>query len=113
MRTVALFQLLFGLVTLIGGILDYVASDSLVSLIAGPIAGLVLISAGLRIQKGWRPGLYVALIMALTLIGYFGRSYFYDESTFFPAGLIAIMGIISLLLVVLIMLQPRERTRDF
>lgn len=112
MRTVALYQMIFGLVTLVGGIMGFIAGSA-VSLIAGGIAGFILIFTGLRLQKGWRPGLYVALIVALALIGNFGRSYFAGEGKFMPAGLMLILSAISVLLVILVLVQPKERKRDF
>lgn len=112
MRTVALYQMIFGLITLVGGIIGFVAGSS-VSLIAGGIAGFILIFTGLRLQKGWRPGLYVALIVALVLAGNFGRSYFVGEGKFMPGGLMIILSAISVLLVILVLVQPKERKREF
>lgn len=113
MRTVALYQMLFGLVTLIGGIIGFATADSTISLIAGGVAGIALIGIGLRIQKGWRPGLYVSIVIALALIGHFGRNFFLNDAEFMPAGLMSVLAIISIILTVLILVQPKERKRDF
>ncbi len=114
MRTVALYEMLFGLLTIIGGIVGYVAADSLVSLIAGPIAGLILVFAGLRMQKGSKSGLYTALIITILLLGQFGSIYFFGENaTFMWSGLMSVLAILSLLLLILLLLQPTERKRDF
>lgn len=112
MRTVALYQMLFGLLTIVGGIMGFVAGST-VSLIAGGIAGIILIFIGLRLQKGWRPGLYVALVVALALAANFGRGYLSGEGKFMPGGLMLILSAISILLVILILVQPKERKRDF
>ena len=113
MRTVALYQMLFGLVTLVGGIIGYVQADSMVSLIAGGVAGIILIFIGLRLQKGWRPGLYVALVVALALIIHFGRTYLTEGGSFMPAGLMSILALLSILFIVVVLVQPKERKREF
>lgn len=113
MRTVALYQMLFGLATLVGGIIGFASADSTASLIAGGIAGIILIFTGLRLQKGWRPGLYVSLVVALALLAHFGRTFFSGDAAFMPAGMMSILAILSILFVLLVLVQPRERKREF
>ena len=113
MRTVALYQMLFGLVTLVGGIIGFVTVDSIISLVSGGVAGIALIITGLRIQKGWRPGLYVGIVIALALIGHFGKNFFLDDAAFMPAGLMSILAMISVVFIGLILVQPKERKREF
>lgn len=113
MRTVALYLMLFGLITLVGGIIGFVNADSMVSLIAGGVAGIALVGTGLRLQKGWRPGLYVGIVIALALIGHFGRNYFLNDAAFMPAGLMSILAAIAVVLIILVLVQPKARKRDF
>ena len=113
MRTVALYEMLFGLLTLIGGIIGYVNAGSTVSLIAGGAAGIALIFSGLTMQKGSRKGLVIALVITLLLLGRFGMVFFFQDGKFMPAGLISILSIISLLLLLLVLVQPKERKRIF
>ena len=113
MRTVALYEMLFGLLTLAGGLIGYFTADSWESLVAGLVAGVVLIGAALKMQKGSRIGLYVALVATLLLLGNFGYKFFFQGAEFMPAGLMSILSIISLLLLLLILVQPAERKRIF
>jgi uncharacterized membrane protein (UPF0136 family) len=105
--------MLFGIATMIGGTYGYVAAGSLISLIAGIVAGLILILGALSMQKGSRRGLYTCLIVTLFLLAQFGRKFFFTDGKFMPAGLMSILSIVSLLLLVLILLQPAERKRIF
>ncbi len=113
MRTVALYEMLFGLLTIIGGIIGYATAGSVISLVAGIAAGLALLFSGFTMQKGSRTGLYIALVVTLVLLGHFGRNFFFGDAAFMPAGLMSVLGIISLLLLVLLLVQPKERKRIF
>lgn len=113
MRPVALYEMLFGLFTLAGGIIGFATAGSVVSLAAGSLTGLVLIFAGLAMQKGSRKGLYVALAVSLLLAGYFGYNFFVRSAAFMPAGIVSIMGLLSLVFLVLLLVQPKERKRIF
>lgn len=113
MRTVALYEMLFGIVTLVGGIIGFTSAGSVVSLAAGGVAGIILVLGALSMQKGSRRGLYTCLIVTLALLAQFGYKFFFASAPFMPAGLMAILSIISLLLLVLILLQPAERKRIF
>ena len=114
MRTVALYEMLFGVVTLVGGIIGYVSAGSWISLVAGLVAGLILIAAALSLQKGSRSALWVEMIISVALLGQFGRQYFTgDGAPFFPVGVMSILSLLSIVLLVLILVQPKERKRIF
>ena len=114
MRTVALYEMLFGLLTLVGGVIGYVSAGSVVSIVAGVVAGMILILAALKLQKGARSGLYTCLIVTLLLLGQFGRNFFFtDNAKFMPAGMMSILSIISLILLLILLVQPKERKRIF
>lgn len=113
MRTVALYQMLFGLLTIVGGIIGFASAGSTVSLIAGVAAGIALLFSGLTIQKGSRRGLFIALGIAIILLFQFGVKFFMENAPFMPAGLMSILSIISLLLIIIILVQPKERKRIF
>jgi uncharacterized membrane protein (UPF0136 family) len=114
MRTAALYEMLFGLLTLVGGIIGYTTAGSLVSLVAGGLAGIILIFAALSMQKGSRTGLYVTLVVTLALLGNFGYKILFDPTArFMPAGLMTILAAISLIILLLVLVQPKERKRIF
>lgn len=113
MRTVALYLMLFGLTTLALGAIELAGDGDALLFTAMSIAGIILVGSGLRTQKGWRPGLYTGLIVSLVLIAFFGNMFLMRGAPFIPSGLIMIMGILSLVLIALVLVQPRERKRDF
>ena len=113
MRSLALLELLFGLLILGAGLYGYFSfgDDLLLPIsIAGAIA---MVFVGLRTQKGWRPGLLVGTIFSLGVIGYFGYYFLDAGAPFVPYGLLPTMGIVAILLTLLIIVQPKERTREF
>ena len=113
MRATALYQMLFGITVLIVGITGYAASTDYVSLVGGIVIGLYLVLIGLGLQKGWRPGLYMALVVALLLLGFFGREWLFVGGGFYPAALMAILSLLSVLFIGLVLIQPKERKREF
>jgi uncharacterized membrane protein (UPF0136 family) len=64
---------LYGLISLTGGVMGY-AKGSLVSLLAGGGAGVLLVLCALGISRWPIPSLVVALVVALLLVGRFTHS---------------------------------------
>ena len=113
MRTVALYQMLLGVVVLIVGILGYTNTNDYVMLIGGIIVGLDLLFIGLRMQKGWRPALILAMVVGLLLVGYFGKGWLVDNGSFYPHILMTILGLLSVIFVGIVLVQPKDRERQF
>ncbi len=113
MRTVALYEMLFGILTLVAGIYGFTTASGLITIAVGVVAGLILVIAALAMQKGSRGGLLTCLLVTLGLLGNFGYAFFLNHDPFFPSGIVAILSIISLLLLLLMLVQPAERKRIF
>src|SRR5438132_14340084 len=113
MRTVALYEMLFGIVTMVGGVIGYTAAGSWISLVTGLIAGMILIGAALKMQRGSRRAVFTELVITLALLTWSCIRFLSIERRFFPAGLISILSIISLLLLFIVLVQPAERKRIF
>lgn len=60
-----IYYIVFGVLTLIGGIIGYAKAKSLPSLIAGTISGLVLIGAGGLMLYGQTNTIKIGLILGL------------------------------------------------
>ena len=114
MRSVALYEMLFGLTTLAVGLIAIIdGGGDTTLLIASLISGVFLIGVGLRMQKGWRQGLLAGLLISSLMVGYFGYNYVGEDGPFVPNGLLGVMGVLSILLLLLILVQPKERQREF
>jgi uncharacterized membrane protein (UPF0136 family) len=111
MRTVALYEMLYGLIMLALAIAGAVAG-SMISLAIGGPAGLILIVGGLMMQTGKKPALWVCLVVTLALLGRFGYQII-QEFAIYPDGIISFLSLISLVLLVLMLLQPAERKRIY
>jgi uncharacterized membrane protein (UPF0136 family) len=106
--------MLFGLLTLVGGIMGFASAGSWISLVSGGLSGIILIFAGLSMQKGSRTGLYTALVVTLALLGNFGYKLFFLPNTpFMPAGIMTILAGLSLIFLFIVLVQPKERKRIF
>lgn len=113
MRTAALYQLLFGLLSIIGSIVGYIQGDPVVALLIGAVGGLLLLINGLSMQKGSRRAMMLCLLLSVAIGGYFGFRYFADGAGVYPAGVLAVLAAISLLAIGIVAVQPAERKRIF
>jgi len=97
----------YALCILIGGIMGHRFSSSKASLISGIVFGSLLLAAsGLMFQR--KPiGNWMALILAITLEGFFTWR-FAKTLNFLPSGL---LSLISLFVIILISLKVGKRLR--
>ncbi len=87
--------LIYGLLVAAGGVMGYAKAGSLASLLSGGLAGLVLIGSAVAMLKGaYQAGWWVALIVALLLLGRFGSVALSKGFTLMPGGLVIILSVI-------------------
>lgn len=92
----AISTLLYGLLSIGGGIMGYRQVGSKVSLISGTISGvLLLLSAGLMLQGNWL-GIRLAQVLVGILVVVF-LSRLIKTRKFMPAGLMIATGIATLI----------------
>jgi uncharacterized membrane protein (UPF0136 family) len=92
-----IFYFIFGVLTIAGGAMGYVKKASMISLVAGAIFGILLIVAGVLLRDKANAGLILGGIVCIVLLGRFLPA-FLREHTWMPAGMIAVLGSIGLIL---------------
>jgi uncharacterized membrane protein (UPF0136 family) len=97
-----IYFFVFGALTILGGVMGFVKAKSRPSLIAGGISGAALVAAGYLIGTGTntRIGLFLGSIVSLALAGRFVGA-FMKTKKIMPAGLMAALGIIGMIVVAL------------
>ena len=89
--------LLYGVLVAAGGVLGYVRAQSTASLVAGGVAGLVLVGAGVAMMRGaYGAGWWVALIVAVLLLARFGAASL-NGFKMMPGGLMIILSVIAII----------------
>lgn len=94
-----IYFLLFGVLTIVGGVIGYVSKGSMPSLIAGGIAGALLLVAALLLPAQLLPGLILALVVSLLLAGRF-LPIFLKNGGVMPAGMMSVLSIIGVLIAI-------------
>ena len=99
----ALFQLsqlylaVFGVLTIAGGVMGYVKAKSRASIIAGSVAGGLLLVASWLVSTQGRNGLILGFMVSLSLAIRFVRAYVASRKVM-PAGLMAVLGAVGVVL---------------
>ncbi|MCP9496157.1 MAG: hypothetical protein MSG64_17040 [Pyrinomonadaceae bacterium MAG19_C2-C3] len=93
--------LIYGILTLAGGVFAYISVKSVPSIVAGGASGLILIFAGYLMMRGsYTAGWWIALVVTLALLARFGATAF-SNFKFMPGGLMIILSIIALVALLL------------
>jgi len=99
MEGTKIYFLIFGVLTIAGGIIGYVKAGSVPSIIAGSITGILLLVAAFLLPEHRAVGLATALIISLLLAGQFVPK-FLRTGRAMPAGLISILSVIGIILAI-------------
>lgn len=91
-----IYFIIFGILTIIGGVIGYVKAGSGVSVIAGSIAGILLLTAAYLLPDHLGLGLAIALIVSLLLAGRFIPNFF-ATGRVMPAGMMSILSAIGII----------------
>jgi uncharacterized membrane protein (UPF0136 family) len=104
MDPVKLYFIIFGALTIIGGVIGYVKAGSLPSIVAGSITGVLLLIAGSLLPQHRAIGLTTALIISLVLAAQFVPKFF-RTGRMMPAGLMSILSVIGLIVAIVAWLR--------
>jgi len=99
-----LYFLIFGALTIIGGVIGYVKAGSLPSIIAGAVTGVLLIVAGWILPANRMVGIVTALIISLLLAAQFVPK-FIRTGKAMPAGVMSILSVIGIAVAIIAWLK--------
>lgn len=87
---------LYGILSIVGGIIGYKSAGSKVSLISGTISGLLLLIAAYLQLQGQTWGLTISLVITSILVIVFAVR-LAKTRKFMPAGLMVVLGVAALI----------------
>jgi uncharacterized membrane protein (UPF0136 family) len=96
MEAAKIYFILFGVLTIAGGVVGYVKAGSVASIIAGSITGVVLLVAAFLMPEHRAIGLATAFIISLLLAAQFVPK-FIRTGRVMPAGMMAILSVIGVI----------------
>ncbi|MCA1657786.1 MAG: TMEM14 family protein [Verrucomicrobiaceae bacterium] len=94
-----IYFIIFGLLTIVGGVIGFVKAGSTASIIAGSISGIALIVAAYLLPGNVVLGLAIAGLVSLLLAGRFIPA-FMKTGQVMPAGLMSLLSVIGLILAI-------------
>lgn len=104
MDATQLYFLIFGALTIIGGVIGYVKAGSLPSIIAGVVTGVLLLVAGWILPTNRVIGIVIALIISFLLAAQFIPK-FIRTGKAMPAGLMSILSVIGIVVAIIAWLK--------
>jgi uncharacterized membrane protein (UPF0136 family) len=96
---VKIYFIIFGLLTIVGGVIGFVKAGSTASIIAGSISGIALIVAAFLLPGNLVLGLAIAGLVSILLAGKFIPA-FLKTGQVMPAGLMSLLSVIGLILAI-------------
>ena len=104
MGATKLYFLVFGALTIVGGIIGYVKAGSLPSIIAGAITGVLLLVAGFLLPEHRAAGIATAFVVSFVLAAQFVPK-FIRTGKMMPAGMMSILSVIGLIVAIVAWLK--------
>jgi uncharacterized membrane protein (UPF0136 family) len=94
-----IYFIIFGLLTIAGGIMGYVKAGSTASIIAGSVSGVLLLLAAFLLPNYFALGLGLAALVSILLAGRFVPA-FLKSGAFMPGGLMSILSVIGIIMAI-------------
>ena len=94
MEAAKIYFIVFGVLTIAGGVVGYVKADSMASIVAGSITGVLLLVAAFLLPEHRAIGLATAFIISLLLAAQFAPK-FLRTGRVMPAGMMSILSVIG------------------
>ena len=99
MEAAKIYFIVFGVLTILGGIVGYVKAGSVASIIAGSITGVLLLVAAFVLPEHRMVGLATALIVSLLLAAQFIPKLL-RTGRVMPAGIMSLLSVIGIIVVI-------------
>ena len=94
-----IYFIVFGLLTIAGGIMGYVSKGSVPSIIAGSVSGLALIAAAFLLPNNAVAGLVMGGLVSLLLAGRFVPA-FIKTGGIMPSGMMSVLSVIGIIIAI-------------
>ena len=94
-----IYFIVFGLLTIVGGVIGFVKAGSTASIIAGSVSGILLIVAAYLLSGQLSLGLAIAGIVSILLAGRFIPA-FLKTGQMMPAGLMSVLSVIGVIMAI-------------
>jgi len=94
-----IYFIVFGLLTIVGGVMGYVKAGSTASIIAGSISGILLLLAAFLLPGNLAVGLALAAVVSIALAGRFVPA-FIKTGHVMPAGLMSVLSVIGIIMAI-------------
>jgi uncharacterized membrane protein (UPF0136 family) len=91
-----IYFIIFGLLTIVGGVIGYLKAGSTASIIAGSISGILLLVAAYFLPGHLALGLAIAAVVSIALAGRFVPA-FIKTGHVMPAGLMSVLSVIGVI----------------
>ena len=99
MEVTKIYFILFGVLTIAGGIVGYVKAGSVASIIAGSITGVLLLVAAFLLPEHRAVGLATAFIVSLLLAAQFVPK-FVRTGRVMPPGMMSVLSVIGIIVAI-------------
>lgn len=96
---------IYALLLIVGGAMGYIKAQSLPSLISGVFSGALALVAAVLMFKDVRAGWWLAVVLAIALLLFGGKSWLLDHKAFMPRGLIFVFSAAELATLVALALR--------
>ena len=94
-----IYFIIFGLLTIIGGVIGFVKAGSTASIIAGSISGILLFVAAFLLPQNLAAGLILAGVVSILLAGRFVPA-FLKTGQAMPAGLMSVLSVLGVIVAI-------------
>lgn len=95
-----IYFIVFGVLTIVGGVVGYFKAGSVISIIAGSITGILLLVSAWLLPEHLAVGLTIALFTSALLFAQFVPKFFRTGKVM-PAGLMSILSAVGIVVAVL------------